>query len=258
MKLGLEGKVVIVTGAASGIGHACAAAMFKEGAFVALLDKNPAVEEVARSLDPDLVKAMCVPVNLTNEREVEDATRRVVERFGAIDSVIGCAGISGPVGERLSEISVEDWMNTLSVNVTGNFIVSKYAIPHLERSDVGTVVLVASDAAIVAFDGMAAYNTSKGAVVMLAKSIAVDHPTIRSNAICPGIVDTPMSRKDLGRETEGFEGSGLPVMHAGQLANHVMFLASPVSAPINATTLVADFGYLGRSAVGALEFAPES
>lgn len=130
----------------------------------------------------------------------------------------------------------------------------KHAMPHLERSTVGTIVLIASDAALVAFEGMAAYSTSKGAVVMLAKSIAVDHPDVRVNALCPGIVDTPMSRSDLGREDLGFEGSGLPVMRASQLARHALFLVSPVSAPIKATTLVSDFGYVSRSTLGGLGF----
>jgi NAD(P)-dependent dehydrogenase (short-subunit alcohol dehydrogenase family) len=126
-------------------------------------------------------------------------------------------------------------------------------MPHLERSAVASIVFLASDSAFVAFDGMGPYTASKGAVVALAKAFAVDHPTVRTNALCPGIVDTPMSRGDLGRP-EGFDGSGLPVIPAAQLAKQALFLASPASAPMSGTTLVSDFGYLARSALGTLDF----
>lgn len=143
----------------------------------------------------------------------------------------------------------------MAVKVRGNFLVAKHAISYLETSPVGSVVFVASDAAFAAFEGVGVYSTSKAAVAILAKAVTVDHPAVRANAICPGIVDTPMSRGDLGREHLGFDGSGIPVMSAARLAQHILFLGSPVSAPINATTIVSDFGYLARSAVGALEFS---
>lgn len=155
---------------------------------------------------------------------------------------------------KLAETDAADFDRVLTINVRGNYLIAKHAMPHLERSETGTIVLVASDAALIAFEGMAAYSASKAAVVMLAKAIAIDHPEIRANAICPGIVDTPMSRTDLGRVELGFEDSALPVMKATQLARHVLFLASPASAPINATTLVSDFGYASRSALGELGF----
>ena len=91
----------------------------------------------------------------------------------------------------------------------------------------------------------------------MANSLSVDHPSVRVNALCPGIVDTPMSRADLGRP-EGFAGTNLPVIPAHQIARHAMFLASPVSTPISGTAVVADFGYHTRSAVGTLEFSIDS
>lgn len=189
-----------------------------------------------------------------DEEKLGSAVAEVIAQHGGLDILIGCAGISGPVGVKLAETDAADFDRVLAINVRGNFLMSKHAMPHLERSEMGTIVMVASDAALVAFVGMAAYNTSKAAVVMLAKSIAVDHPGVRANALCPGIVDPPMSWADLGRVERGSEGSGLPVMKPSQLARHVLFLASPVSAPINATTLVSDFGYASRSALGELGF----
>jgi NAD(P)-dependent dehydrogenase (short-subunit alcohol dehydrogenase family) len=240
--LELEQRVVVVTGGGSGIGRACVDALVNQGARVAIFDRAP---------DPSQV--FSVPTDVTVEAEVERAIGAVVERYGQLDAVIGCAGISGPVGTRLAQVRVDDWDRVMAVNVRGNFLVAKHAMPHLERSAVASIVFLASDSAFVAFDGMGPYTASKGAVVALAKAFAVDHPTVRTNALCPGIVDTPMSRGDLGRP-EGFDGSGLPVIPAAQLAKQALFLASPASAPMSGTTLVSDFGYLARSALGTLDF----
>lgn len=256
MDLELQGTVAIITGGASGIGRACAEAFSAEGANVAILDRAEDGEAVADALRAGGAEAIFIEVDLTDERTVASAVADVATRWTGIDTVVGCAGISGRVGTSLAETAVADWDAVMAVNVRGNFLVAKHSIPFLQQSAVGSVVLVASDAALAAFEGMGAYSTSKAAVAMLAKAIAVDHPSVRANAICPGIVDTPMSRVDLGRERVGFEGSGLPVMSASRLAQHVLFLGSPVSAPINATTVVSDFGYLARSAVGTLNFSP--
>ena len=144
----------------------------------------------------------------------------------------------------------------MAVNVRGSFLAAKHAIPALKQSPVGAVMFVASDAALVAFEGMSPYCSSKGAVVMLAKSLSSDFPSVRFNCLCPGVVDTPMSRADLGFP-DGFADTDLPVIEADQLAKQAAFLVSPVSYPINGTTVVSDFGYLARSALPALEFVTE-
>ncbi|MFK4851309.1 SDR family NAD(P)-dependent oxidoreductase [Microbacterium sp. ZW T6_19] len=254
MNLEIDGRVAVVTGGASGIGQACVAALAAEGVRVAILDRDPRGAAVAAEHARNGKTVTSHEVDITDEDKVGSAIAEVIAQHGGIDILIGCAGISGPVGVKLAETDAADFDRVLAINVRGNFLMAKHAMPHLERSEAGTIVLVASDAALVAFEGMAAYSTSKAAVVMLAKAIAIDHPGIRVNAICPGIVDTPMSRTDLGRVELGFEDSALPVMKASQLARQVLFLASPASAPINATTLVSDFGYASRSALGELGF----
>lgn len=255
MDLQLTRAVAIVTGGASGIGRACVDALSAEGMRVIILDRDPRGAEAAATLTTQGRDVEFRQVDITDEDQVKRSVEYVVDSRGGLDVVIGCAGVSGPVGATVAETSADEFDQVFAINVRGNFLLAKHVVPHLEASGIGTMVILASDAALVAFDGMAAYNTSKAAVVMLAKSIAVDHPAVRVNAVCPGIVDTPMSRADLGRVEEGFEGSGLPVMLASQLAGHVLFLASPVSAPVNATTLVSDFGYTARSALGSLDFS---
>ncbi|WP_020172385.1 SDR family NAD(P)-dependent oxidoreductase [Gordonia polyisoprenivorans] len=249
MNLRLDGRVALVSGGASGIGRCCVTALREEGASVVVADSRQ-----PDGFDgPGDSPARWTPTDVTSEAGVRRCVDDVVERFGRIDTVIGCAGISGPVGTPIARLDVADWDRVMEVNVRGNFLLAKHVLPHLENSDVGTMVFIASDSAFVAFDGMGAYSTSKAALLMLTKAIAVEHPSVRANALCPGIVDTPMSRADLGR-AEGFADSALPVADPRDIASHALFLASPVSAPINATSLVADFGYLARPAAGALDF----
>jgi NAD(P)-dependent dehydrogenase (short-subunit alcohol dehydrogenase family) len=158
----------------------------------------------------------------TEESDVRHAVAEAVSSWGHLDTVIGCAGISGPFGARLAEVSVEDWDRTQAVNVRGNFLLAKHSVAHLQTSDVATIVYLASDSAFVAVEGMAPYCASRGALVMLTKALAVDYPILRVNALCPGIVDTPMSRADLSLE-DGFADTGLPVMSATQIAAHAVF-----------------------------------
>ncbi|WP_457971649.1 SDR family NAD(P)-dependent oxidoreductase [Arthrobacter sp. D1-17] len=245
--------MVLVTGGGSGIGHACVRALTTEGAKVLIVDRNPKGAALAADFRRDGYEVEFVQADVTEEADVRSCVQAAMDRFGQLDSVIGCAGISGPVGSTAIDISVDDWDRVMAVNVRGNFLLAKHAIPLLANSDVATIVFLASDSALVAFEGMAPYSTSKAAVLMLTKALAVDHADIRVNCLCPGIVDTPMSRSDLGRE-EGFEGTNLPVMPPHQIASHAVFLASRVSAPINGTSIVADYGYLARSAQPALEF----
>lgn len=251
MDLGLGDRVVVVTGGASGIGRACVAALGAEGAHVAVIDRDPYPPSPGAAAPPS------VQADLTDEQQVEGAVAAILDRFGRIDSVIACAGISGPVGTRLDQVTSADWDRVLGVNVRGNFLLTKHTAHLLEASEVGTYVFLASDSAFVAFEGMGPYSASKGALVMLTKAVAVDFPAVRANAVCPGVVDTPMSRADLGRP-DGFGDGGLPVMTPEHVARTVVFLSSPASAPVNATTVVVDFGVLARSALGALDFDPTS
>jgi dihydroanticapsin dehydrogenase len=245
MELGLRGRTAVVTGAAGGIGSAAARALIAEGARVALLDRDAgSLAALARDLGD---AASIHAVDVTDEHRVASAVADAVERWGGLDVVIGCAGISGPVGTPLAETSVADWDAVFSVNARGPFLVLRAAIPALRRSDAASVVLVASDSALVAAAGMAPYCASKAAVLHLARAASVElaEDGIRVNAVCPSIVDTPMSRGDL--EVDDFAGAAYPVQTAAEVAAQLVFLASPVSRPVNGASLVSDFGYTARS-----------
>ncbi|QCP54265.1 SDR family oxidoreductase [Trinickia violacea] len=254
MDLGLAGKTLAVTGGASGIGRACVEAALREGARVAILDSNA---ELGHALAREHAGAelIFVPADVADERSVAAAIDAVVARFAGIDSLIACAGISGPVGKRVIGIAQDEWDRVMAVNVRGVFLCAKHALPHLEARADATVVLVASDSSLFASAGMSAYCASKAAALMLAKGLSVDHPSVRVNSVCPSVVDTPMSRRDLGLEARGFAGTGIPAIPPADIARHVLFYASPASAPANGTAAVLDFGYAVRSGFPEFAFA---
>lgn len=241
MELGLEGRSALVTGAAGGIGRAVVEALAAEGARVAALDR-----EVTDASAAALGAALALEADVTDETQVEASVAAAVSRFGGVDLVVGCAGVSGPVGTTLDETSLADWQRVFAVNVTGAFLVLKHALPALRRSPAPAVVFVASDSALVAAPGMAPYCASKAALVQLARAVSVENPGVRVNAVCPSIVDTPMSRGDLGLES-GFADTSYPVQTAADVAAEIAFLCSSRARAIDAAVLVSDFGYTARS-----------
>jgi dihydroanticapsin dehydrogenase len=253
MNLGLNDRVALITGGASGIGRAVTEALTREGARVVIVDRDAAGQQVADELRAAGHEAVFVRADITDETDVASVVRYTLETYGSLDTACGCAGISGPVGRRVDEIDAADWDLVQSVNVRGNFLLAKHTVAALSASDIGTLVFVASDSAFIAFEGMTPYSVSKAALVMLARSLSVDHPRMRVNAVCPGIVDTPMSRADLAA-AEGFDTASFPVVSADQIARHVLFLASPISEPANGTSPIVDFGMHCRAAIGTLDF----
>jgi NAD(P)-dependent dehydrogenase (short-subunit alcohol dehydrogenase family) len=255
MELQLAGRSVLVTGAASGIGRACALAFAVEGAAVALLDRDArGLASVERELRASgAVAVVAVPVDVTDEESVSAAVAATATALGTVDAVVTCAGISGPFGSPVDEIALTDWNAVLAVNVTGPFLVVKHALRHLRRAESPAVVLLASDSSFVAAPGMVPYNASKGAVLQLMRALSVDLAAdgVRVNAVCPSIVDTPMARADLGVEPGGFASADFPVQSPDEVARHVLYLASPASRPVNGHALVSDFGYLARSSFPA-------
>ncbi|WP_284748835.1 SDR family NAD(P)-dependent oxidoreductase [Amycolatopsis sp. RTGN1] len=236
MRTELAGKAVLVTGGASGIGLACVRAFQEEGAWVGVIDRTPG----------PAVEGGFVRADVTDEPALAAAVGDLARRLGGFDVVVGCAGVSGPVGKPLAETTAAEVAAVLAVNVTGQFLLVKHALPHL--SDGGSVVLLGSDSAFAAAPGMVPYCASKGAVVAMTRALAVEVPGIRVNCVCPSVVDTPMARGDLG---DVLDDPAFPVQQAQDVARQVLFLASPASRPVNGQALLADFGMSARSAFPA-------
>ena len=246
MDLELRGRVALVTGAAGGIGAATVRILVGEGARVAAVDRDAAA--LAVRYGSGTANVLPIASDITDEEQVRQAIAQTVDRFGGLDVVVSCAGVSGPVGTLLPDVTLAEWSEVLQVNLTGAFLVLRAAASPLRRSPAASVVVVASDSAFVAAPGMVPYGASKAAVLQLARAAAVDLAPdgIRVNAVCPSIVDTAMSRGDLGLDA-GFAAQPYPVQTADDVAAHIAFLASPVSRGVNATSLVSDFGYSARS-----------
>ncbi|WP_431073866.1 SDR family NAD(P)-dependent oxidoreductase [Microbacterium phyllosphaerae] len=244
MDLQLHDTTALITGAASGIGRETALALAAEGVRVALLDRDgESLAEVARRCDD----AVVLVADVTDEAQVDRAVATAVGALGGLDAVVCCAGISGPVGSPIDEISLGEWNAVFAVNVTGAFLVVSAALPALRAADAASVVLISSDSAFVASAGMVPYCASKAALVQFGRALSVDlaGDGIRVNTVAPSIVDTPMSRGDLGAET--FAAPSFPVQTAEEVASHVVYLVSSRSRAINGTTVVSDFGYSARS-----------
>ncbi len=251
----LNGASVLITGGASGIGAVCAEAFARQGAAVALLDRDADnVEAKVVALRARGHDALALVADVTDDAAMALAVNQAARWRGRLDILVCCAGISGPVGRTAPDIAPAEWAQVMAVNLGGVFHAARHALPLLETSAHGSMVVLASDSSFVAYPGMAPYSAAKGGVLMLTRALAVDHPRVRVNCVCPSVVDTPMSRTDLGMDAVQMAEAPFPVIAPAQLANHVLFLASPVSAPMNGAALIVDFGYMARPSFPQPEF----
>jgi NAD(P)-dependent dehydrogenase (short-subunit alcohol dehydrogenase family) len=245
-------RAVLVTGAASGIGRAIASRFLREGDRVAAVDLDPAA--LQRTRDDSWADAgdrvALIACDVSNASKSDAAVGEARERFGRIDVVVNNAGITGgPTATKLHETTVDDFDRVWGVNGRGVFLICRAALPHLLAQGGGAIVNIASVAGFVAFPGRAAYTMSKGAVVMLTRSIAVDYAGagIRCNCVCPGMIDTPMTHWRLEQaELRAQVVARIPQGDVGgvdDVASAVWFLAGPDARYLNGSALVVDGGY---------------
>jgi NAD(P)-dependent dehydrogenase (short-subunit alcohol dehydrogenase family) len=188
----LDGKVAIVTGAASGIGRAMALALAREGSAVVIADVNESgLAETQRMAGK--AELMVQRVDVSNPGDIEEAVKATVSHFGKLTTICNNAGVSRP--GTVLEASTDDFDRTIAVNLGGVFFGCKYAIPAMLEAGGGSIVNTGSVNSLMAERRLAAYCASKGAVLMLTKSVAMDFAAwgIRCNPICPGFVDTPLN-----------------------------------------------------------------
>ena len=248
----LGARVALVTGAGSGIGEAICVRFAQEGSDVVITSRSP--EHVDRCVERVAAVAEHRPLGLeldvADRSSVEAAVAAAIDRFGRIDVLCANAGVDLPDAPAIWDVTDEDWDRVLAVNVTGMFLVTRACVPHIP--DGGSVVTIGSINSIVAWPNDLPYTTSKGAVLQFTRALALDLAPrgIRANCVCPGIIDTPLTRAfidaapDPAEVTREYEGAA-PLGRMGtaeEVANAAVFLASDEASFITGSAVIVDGG----------------
>lgn len=246
-----EGRTALVTGGASGIGRATAMAFAREGASVVVadLDESGGAETV-RAIEQAAGTGAFVQTDVTSAEAVDAMVRETIERFGRLDFAHNNVGISDPRAP-LAEIELAQWQRMIAVNLSSVFLGMKYELPALLERGSGAIVNTSSGAGVFGSPGIAAYTAAKHGVVGLTRAAAADYQGtgVRVNAVCPGVMDTPMYRRALasGDPPRTSEVLGRPQ----DVAEAVLWLCSDDAASVNGQALLVygRFGAHERRAV---------
>ena len=193
----LKGQVAVITGAGRGIGRAIALAYAREGARLVLAARSePELEESVAAASEAGAEAIAVRTDVTSQIATDRLARRAVERFGRIDVLVNNAGVSGPIGP-MQDNDIADWVDTINVNLTGTFLVSRAVIPVMLQQGAGRIINLSGAGVANAWSNMTAYCASKAAVVRLTEALALelDGKGVTVNALGPGSVHTSMWEK---------------------------------------------------------------
>jgi NAD(P)-dependent dehydrogenase (short-subunit alcohol dehydrogenase family) len=243
------GKVAFVTGAANGIGRAAALAFARECASVAVADISAqGIQETVRMIEELGGRALAVRCDVTRSEDVKATLDKTVETFGRLDFAFNNAGAEQPV-TAAADLTEAEWDRIVAVNLRGVFLCMKHEIPLMLRQGGGAIVNTSSGAGVKGFKGQAAYSAAKHGVVGLTKSAALDYApqNIRINAVCPGIIDTPMMDRFTGGTTQGRERviGQEPIGRMGkpeEIADAVVWLCSDAAGFVVGHAMVVDGG----------------
>lgn len=238
----LEGRHILVTGAASGMGRAIAQQFAAEGAALALLDRNEAgAAEVAGPLG-----AVSFGCDVSDRAMVDDVVARAGEAMGAIDGVINAAGILDIT--PIDMLAPESWDRMIAVNLTGTFNIVRAALPRLREAERATIVNISSVSGLMPLPGTTGYSASKAGVLMFTKCLGMDlGPKIRANAICPGVIETEMTRYIMANPEHRERASErVALKRLGQtddIVRAALFFSTEDSAFTTGTALPVDGGF---------------
>jgi NAD(P)-dependent dehydrogenase (short-subunit alcohol dehydrogenase family) len=250
----LDGRIAIITGGNSGIGRATALLFAQEGAKVVVAGRNVSrgkgvVDEIKKQKGD----AIFVRTDVSKTADVKALVEKTVSRYGRVDILFNNAALS-PVGTVLTT-SEKDWRAVIDTNINGTFLCTRYVLPHMLKQGGGVIINTGSINSLMAMKDEAAYDASKGGVLMLTRATALDFAkdNIRANCICPGAIETPMLRGILEHTSNPREAEAdLIRKHAlgrigapEEVAKVALFLASDDSSFVTGTALAVDGGMLG-------------
>jgi glucose 1-dehydrogenase len=245
--LGLDNSIVAVTGAGSGIGAAVARLLLQGGASVALLDVNTnGCDALLETLENLAERALVVPCDVADEESLLQAAARINERFGGLDGLVNCAGILRP--GAVTQVTLEDWNKVLQVNLTGSMLCARTFLPLMNGEQGGSMVFIASVAALMPQTNSGAYSASKAGVTLLSRQLSVElcGQKVRSNVICPGMIRTALSEPFYAfpgiLEAREKMTASARIGRPDDIAHAALFLLSDRSSYINGTELVVDGG----------------
>jgi NAD(P)-dependent dehydrogenase (short-subunit alcohol dehydrogenase family) len=247
-----EGQVALVTGGSTGIGQAGALAFAREGARVAVADVVLSGEETVARIRAEGGEAFFVQADVSSAADVEGMVRMAVRRYGRLDAAFNNAGIEGKVAPT-AECTEENFDRTLAVNLKGTFLCMKQEIAEMMKRRRGAIVNNASVAALVGFPGLPAYCASKGGVVQLTRTAALELASsgIRVNAVCPGVVRTSMVDRITGKDpaAEARFAALEPVGRMGrpeEIAETVLYLCSEAASFVTGIAMPVDGGFVAQ------------
>lgn len=237
----LQDRLILITGAGSGIGKATAELFAREGARVALLDIDEgAIAEQAKALG-----GVAVAADVRDEQAVINAVGRAAKALDGLDGLVNAAGVS--IRANLEDLDMDVWRRTIDINLTGTYLVCRAALPFLRQAEEATIVNIASGAATRAGPGRSAYTASKAGVIAFTRSIASElAPHIRVNAILPGAVETPLFQgvapDQATREAVVSRYAMKRIGQPEEIANAILFMTSKQSSFMTGSPMLVDGG----------------
>jgi len=253
IRISLEGKVSLISGAASGIGLSIARHMAEAGADVALIDID---ETCGRQAEKDIqalgIKVRFYPCDVSQSSDCQETVTEVLQDFGRIDILVNNAGIVNR--KNIVELSEVEWDSVLNTNLKSVYLLSHYVVPSMVEHGGGSIINIGSGWGLKGGPRAAAYCAAKGGVVNLTRAMAIDHgnQNIRVNCVCPGDIDTKLLREEANQLQMNFEefikeAAKRPIPrigHPDDIANAVLYLASEMSRWVTGSVLVVDGGGL--------------